>query len=114
MLVLGPLRFTSWRFKVGSYEKERRFYPCSRHTGALLPYVQQELLLFSLSVMSESFMTPWTIACQVLLSMGFPRQEYWSGLSFPSPGDIPNPEIQPLSPALEADSTSEPSAKTLS
>ena len=36
--------------------------------------------------------------------MGFPRQEYWSGLPFPSPGDLPNPEIEPLSPALHADS----------
>jgi len=44
--------------------------------------------------------TPWTIACQVLLSMGFPRQEYWSGLPFPSPGDFPDPGIEPTSPAL--------------
>lgn len=45
---MGPLRFTNWRSKVGPYEKERKFHPCSSHTGALLPYVQQELLLFSL------------------------------------------------------------------
>ena len=50
--------------------------------------------------MSDSFMTPWTVACQSPLSMGFPRQEYWSGLPFPSPGDLPNPEIQPVFPAL--------------
>ena len=48
-------------------------------------------------------MTPWTIACQVPLSMGFPRQEYWSGLSFPPPGDLPDLEIEPRSPALQAD-----------
>ena len=47
---------------------------------------------------------PWTIACQAPLSMGFSRKEYWSGLPFPSPGDLPNPEIEPGSPALEADS----------
>ena len=58
---------------------------------------------WSRSFMSDSA-TPWTIACQVLLSIGFSRQEYWSGLLFPSLGDIPNPEIKPRSPALKADS----------
>ena len=48
--------------------------------------------------------TPWTVACQAPLSMGFSRQEYWSGLPFPSPGDLPNPGIEPGSPALQADS----------
>ena len=43
---------------------------------------------------------PMTIACQAPLSMGFPRQEYWSGLTFPSPGDFPYPGIEPVSPAL--------------
>ena len=50
------------------------------------------------------FVTPWTVACQAPLSMGFPRQEYWSGLPFPSPGDLPDPGIKPGSPALQADS----------
>ena len=45
-----------------------------------------------------------TIARQALLSMGFPRQEYWSGLPFPSTGDLPNPRIKPRPPALKADS----------
>ena len=48
--------------------------------------------------------TPWTVACQAPLSMGFPRQEYWSGVPFPSPGDLPNPGIEPTSSALQADS----------
>ena len=48
--------------------------------------------------------TPWTVACQAPVSMGFSRQEYWSGLPFPSPGDLPNPGIEPRSPALQADS----------
>ena len=47
--------------------------------------------------------TLWTVACQVPLSMGFSRQENWSGLPFPSPGDLPNPGIKPGSPALQAD-----------
>ena len=49
-------------------------------------------------------MTPWTVACETPLSMGFCRQEYWSGLPFPSPGDPPNPGTEPGSPALQADS----------
>ena len=47
-------------------------------------------------------MTPWTVACRPL-SMGFPRQEYWNGLPFLSPGDLPDPRIKPTSPALLAD-----------
>jgi len=49
-------------------------------------------------------MTPWTVAFQLPLSMGFFRQEYWSGLPFPSPEDLSDPEIEPSSPALQADS----------
>ena len=49
------------------------------------------------------FVTPWTAAYQAPPSMGFSRQEYWSGLPFPSPGDLPDPGIEPRSPALEAD-----------
>ena len=59
------------------------------------------------------FATPWTVAHQAPPSMGFSRQEYWSGLPFPSPGDLPNPGIKPRSPALQADAlTSEPPGKT--
>ena len=50
------------------------------------------------------YVTPQTVACQVPLSMGFSRQEYWSGLPFPSPGDLPKPRIKPGSPELQADS----------
>ena len=49
------------------------------------------------------FVTPWTVAHQVPPSMEFSRQEYWSRLPFPSPGDLPNPGIKPRSPALQAD-----------
>ena len=55
------------------------------------------------------FATLWTVAHQAPPSMGFSKQEYWSGLPFPSPGDLPNPGIEPGSSALEADAlTSEP------
>ena len=50
--------------------------------------------------MSDSFVTPWTVAHQIPLSIGFLRQEYCSGLPFPSPGGLPDPGIKPLSPAL--------------
>ena len=57
--------------------------------------------------------TPWTAAYQAPPSMGFFRQEYWSGLPFPSPGDLPNPGIKPGSPTLQADTLqSEPPGKT--
>ena len=51
-----------------------------------------------------TLVTSWTVAHQAPLSMGFSRQEYRSGLPFPSPGDLPNPGIEPKSPALQADS----------
>ena len=60
------------------------------------------------------FATPWTSTYQAPPSMGFSRQEYWSGLPFPSPGDLPDPGIKPRSPTLEADAlTSEPPAEEL-
>ena len=60
----------------------------------------------------QLFATPWTVAHQAPLSMGFSRQEYWSGLPFPSPGDLPDSGIKPGSPTLEADAlTSEPPGK---
>ena len=60
------------------------------------------------------FATPWVVPFQVLLSMGFSRQEYWSGLLFPSPGDLPNPGIEPGSPALQTDALpSEPPANEM-
>ena len=57
----------------------------------------------SCSMVCDSAM-PWTIACRVPLSTEFSRQEYWSGLPFPSPGDLPDSGIEPRSPALQADS----------
>ena len=48
----------------------------------------------------QPFVTPWTVACQAPLSMGFSRQEFWSGLPFPTPGDLPDPGIEPTSPML--------------
>ena len=60
----------------------------------------------------QLFATRWTVAHQALLSMGFSRQGYWSGLPFPSPGELPDPGIEPRSPALRAGALpSEPPGK---
>ena len=60
------------------------------------------LVLFCVCLLSHVriFATPWTVSCQAPLSIGFSRQEYWSGLPFPPPGDLPYPEVEPMSPAL--------------
>ena len=70
-------------------------------------FLESESLLLSYV---QLFETPWIAACQSPLSMGFPRQEYWSGLSFPFPGYLLHPGIKPGSPALQVDS--EPPRKT--
>ena len=66
-------------------------------TDSLLLAVCAQLLSCVLTLV-----TPWTVACQAPLSMGFPRQEYWRGLSFPSPGDLSSPGIQLMSPVCPA------------
>ena len=63
----------------------------------LTPYTKVKVKLLS---HVQLFVTPWTVAYQAPLSMEFSRQEYWSGLPFPSPGDCPNSGIEPRSPAL--------------
>ena len=81
--------------------------------GAVFPpcYLKVEVKVKSLSCV-WLFATPWTVAYQAPPSMGFSRQEYWSGLPFPSPGDLPDPGIKPGFPAFQADAlTSEPPGK---
>ena len=69
----------------------------------------QHLLVMHMCACAQSlsrvqlFATPWTVARQAPLSTGFSRQEYWSGLLFPPPGELPNPGIEPASPARQAD-----------
>ena len=77
-------------------------------------FMGQLSLLMKVKLLSRVrlFATPWTVAHQAPSSMGFSRQEYWSGLPFPSPGDLPDPGIKPTSPALQADAlTSVPPGK---
>ena len=81
---------------------------CPCRMGFTLPIplltLVEVLLLFNHQVVSGSSVTLWTVACQAPLPMEFPRQEYWSGLLVPSPGDLPDPRMEPTYPALQADS----------
>ena len=73
----------------------------------LLKYLENVIILkVKVKLLScvQLFATPWTVAYQVPPSMGFSRQEHWSGVPFPFPGDLSNPGIEPRSPALQADS----------
>ena len=82
----------------------------------MLKSMKSQRVGYDLKVKSLSrfrlFATAWTIAYQASPSLGFSRQEYWSGLQFPSPGDLPDPGIEPGSPTLRADALpSEPPGK---
>ena len=74
-----------------------------RHT---LAHIQLIVIISVAGVLSciQLFVTPWTVVHQAPLSMGFSRHEYWSGLPFPSPGDLPDPGIESRFPALQTDS----------
>ena len=71
-------------------------------SGLTSNYQISEVKLFS---HVQLFVTPWTVAYQAPPSMGFSRQEYWSGLPFSFTGDLPNPGIEPISPGLHVEST---------
>ena len=89
---------------------EKSGYFSSRYPGHISCFFTCHLPL-SLSRV-QLFVTPWTVAYQAPLSIGFSRQECWSGLPFPSPGDLPDPGIEPGSPTLLADALpSEPPGK---
>ena len=100
------------------------FIILKRLTLSLLVLCASKSILFEIKIVTSACVhgkhfshvwlcaTPWTVAHQALLSVGFSRQEYWSGLPFPSPGDLPDPGIKPRSPALQTDVlTSEPPGK---
>ena len=84
------------------------------HVHRVSDAVQPSHSLLSPSSPNVNFTVPWTVAHQALLSMGFSRQESWSELPFPSPGELPDPGIEPGSPTLQADSLpSEPPEKPM-
>ena len=74
-----------------------------RHVKLKRPDPKEDgVLLFSHKVVSNSFEIPWTVTCQASLPMKFSTRQYWSGLSFPTPGDLPNPGMEPVSLASPA------------
>ena len=83
------------------------FFQCFKYFIHFPPVdmVSDEKVKVKLLSHVQLFATPWTIAHQAPHSMGFSRQECWSGLLFPSPGDLPNTGIKPMSPALQVDSS---------
>ena len=84
---------------------------CGPSALSFNPFTEVFAVVYSLSHV-RLFVTPGTVACQAPLSMGFPSQEYWSGLLFPSPGDLPYLGTQPVSPALAGGFlTTEPAGK---
>ena len=117
--LLCPLNSLGKNTRVGSHSLLQGIFPTQRQNPGLLHCRQIALpseppgkvKVKSLSCV-RLFVTPWTVAQQAPPSMGFSREEYWSGLPFPSPGDLPDPGIEPRYPALQADAlTSEPPGK---
>ena len=112
--VMGALRKRMdhmGKASIGS--KEHSTWTQRENTAAKLLWTLGKVKVKSLSRV-RFFVTPWTVAHQAPPFLGFSRQEYWSGLPFPSPGDLPNPGIKLRSPALQADAlTSEPPGKPL-
>ena len=106
----------SWKyyFYMRNIEKKSK---CDSFTEGFFKTVMVKWIMGYFSVIPDVVVfvavTPWTVPHQTPLSMEFSRQEYWSGLPFPSPGDLPNPGIESGSPELQADSLpSEPQGKT--
>ena len=107
---MGFRRLLGWRFSWWCTPECMALWalppPCAKHLFHLL-ILESEVAQSGLTLCD-----PWTVAHQASLSMGFSRQEYWSGLPFPSPGDLPDAGIEPRSPTLQADTlTSAPPGK---
>ena len=95
--------FTAWNRKGGEVTPPAKGV---RQSSGLLSSGKLKVCVLSHFWLSA---TPWAVVHQASLSMGFSRQEYWSGLPCPPPGDLPDPVMEPGSPALQADSfTAEP------
>ena len=96
LLYIGWMNNKVLLYSTGNYIQ----YPVINHNGKeyflknVYVYITESLFVLNCSVVSDFSAMPWTVACQTPLSMGFPRKEYWRGLPFPSPGDLPNLEIE--------------------
>ena len=105
------LHFRSrWRLRNGCWWSEMPLGALNFRSAWYVPQrlltlvCHQEMSCAQLLSHVQLFATPWTVTCHALLSMRFPRQDYWSGLPFPSPADLPDPMIKPMSPALQTGS----------
>ena len=101
-VVINYFALNIWRkisfIKICSLEREKLRNPLKGSQGLVCVCVCVSTHVWMLSCV-WLFMTPWTVVYQAPLSMGFSRQEYWSGLLFPPPRDLPNPGIKLMSPA---------------
>ena len=104
---------TRWKMSVIIPIPKVNAKECSNYcTIALISYASKVKVKVKSLSRVRLFVIPWTVAHQAPPSTGFSRQEYWSGLPFPYPGDLPEPGIEPGSPALRADAlTAEPPGK---
>ena len=92
---------------LGNHKAHHGSHSCDLAPSCFLPYTEicfwpvvMAWVTLPACVLNHVFVTPWTVVYQAPLSLGFSRQEYWSGLPFPSPGDLSNPGIKPASPVL--------------
>jgi len=109
VLKWGAIAFSRW---ILSPTKERDYHKRKNEPRFGEDECNEEYIWLIRNLLRITFATPWTVACQSPLPMEFSRQEYWCGLPFPSPGNLPYPGIEPWSPALQADSLlSEPPGK---
>ena len=95
--------------RLGNHKVHHESHSCDLPPSCFLPYMRicfwpivMAWVTFPAYVLNRVrlFVTPWTVAHQATLSLGFSRQEYWSGLPFPSPGELSNPGFKPASPVL--------------
>ena len=96
--------------KVSSYmnvheQINSEFHMISLMTRVIYPFSCYAHVCMHACILScaRLFVTPWTVVHQAPLPMEFPRREYWSGVPFPPPGDLPDPGIEPVSPELQTD-----------
>ena len=102
-LIFGDIPIRQLGLWVGPFMRSDKKYSPYLCVSAVVSLLFSFKCVLSRSVISDS-VTAWTVCSLHLCPWGFSRQEYWSGLPFPSPGDLPNPGIKPRSPALQVNS----------
>ena len=106
---LSILNTITWKFLTNNYNKKQlricfNYFFFSMFLNSCSCLLPNLVIFLGCQIWHINFLTPWTVAQQAHLSMELSRQEHWSGLPFPSPGDLPDLGIKPESPELQADS----------